>query len=617
MSNGINGNMQAALFHCGRIKRTDLRLRMEYYGLETRIYLLESGQYSIQILNYRELYQEIKQNFDSSIRSVGDWVEVVSEKPENSIREISPLANVTDNEGFFLTFRMLESLLISRFTDTDFRKVEVYHEDSIRLEICLGKQISSEKETEIKDFVLNMQIGFSDVKIYADQNLPDPLYVNEVNLACTDSHYKFSVEDSEFWFDNVNKIYSGDMTRESLRFWDPDQTKCYMDFGVWQNKNINIRSAVLLYDKVYIAFPLDMNFDKFLEQQHLMIQDLYELVEQKKLVLLLPNTENRYNRKILEDLYGIDSNCVVSKRGINALLAMYYCELEKQYMEIWKGKEEFLQELCKMSIKTQNPQIKMFSDMLLWPIRTRIKSFEMLTSYGPSALSAIGVNKLVRLPERDRKNIEFELTVNAPSIHIATALQSTYFPFYLENDSGSYSDAGVATILGNILNMYNYLGKGQLENIEEYSKKVDEEKQCIYLLKPENSVDMKHILAYEKKYHTSHTLKRILEDLASLDSAKRTEKVKEYNNAIAEAGLEKMDAGMAWNYVLSAGGFIPGIGTGVSVLGILYQMAQDLGIGEKYIIKKLEQGTASERDKIYLLDKINRVAQIRISRKNT
>ena len=82
--------MQAALFHCGRIKRTDLRLRMEYYGLETRIYLLESGQYSIQILNYRELYQEIKQNFDSSIRSVGDWVEVVSEKPENSIREISP-----------------------------------------------------------------------------------------------------------------------------------------------------------------------------------------------------------------------------------------------------------------------------------------------------------------------------------------------------------------------------------------------------------------------------------------------------------------------------------------------------------------------------------------------
>lgn len=33
--------------------------------------------------------------------------------------------------------------------------------------------------------------------------------------------------------------------------------------------------------------------------------------------------------------------------------------------------------------------------------------------------------------------------------------------------------------------------------------------------------------------------------------------------------------------------------------------------------KKLEQGTASERDKIYLLDKINRVAQIRIFRKKT
>ena len=30
MSNGITGNMQAALFHCGRIKRTDLRLGMAW-----------------------------------------------------------------------------------------------------------------------------------------------------------------------------------------------------------------------------------------------------------------------------------------------------------------------------------------------------------------------------------------------------------------------------------------------------------------------------------------------------------------------------------------------------------------------------------------------------------
>lgn len=75
--------------------------------------------------------------------------------------------------------------------------------------------------------------------------------------------------------------------------------------------------------------------------------------------------------------------------------------------------------------------------------------------------------------------------------------------------------------------------------------------------------------------------------------------------------------GMAWNYVLSAGGFIPGIGTGVSVFGHLIPDGTGSGNWQKYIIKKLEQGTASERDKIYLLDKINRVAQIRISRKNT
>ena len=47
--------------------------------------------------------------------------------------------------------------------------------------------------------------------------------------------------------------------------------------------------------------------------------------------------------------------------------------------------------------------------------------------------------------------------------------------------------------------------------------------------------------------------------------------------------IKHLRLGMAWNYVLSAGGFIPGIGTGVSVLGILYQMAQDLGIGKNIL----------------------------------
>lgn len=211
-----------------------------------------------------------------------------------------------------------------------------------------------------------MKNGFTDVEIQIDEHLSDPILIKTVDLACTDSRYKFSIEDSEFWFSNAQKIYSGNLTRESLRFFDPEKTKCYMDFSIWQNRNVNIRSAVLLYDTVYIAFPLQMNFEKFLEQQHLTVKDLYTLIENQKLVILLPNTESRYDKNILDEMYGMNPNCIVSKRGINALMAMYYCELEKQYMKIWKGKEEVLKEFCR-TVQKRRPLAKMFADMLLWP----------------------------------------------------------------------------------------------------------------------------------------------------------------------------------------------------------------------------------------------------------
>ena len=77
----------------GSIKRSDFKLRLEYYGLKTHIYLLKTGQYAIQLLNYPELYDEIKENFEHTIRQVGDDVELIIEKPDNIREEITPIKN--------------------------------------------------------------------------------------------------------------------------------------------------------------------------------------------------------------------------------------------------------------------------------------------------------------------------------------------------------------------------------------------------------------------------------------------------------------------------------------------------------------------------------------------
>ena len=105
-------------------------------------------------------------------------------------------------------------------------------------------------------------------------------------------------------------------------------------------------------------------------------------------------------------------------------------------------------------------------------------------------------------------------------------------------------------------------------------------------------------------------MKKILEDLAFLDDKKCEEKIKEYNNAIAEAGMEKAGIGTILNYMLSVGGFLPGAGTAFSIAGLFTQILNDLGIKEKKTIARIENGTASEKDKIFLLDKVNRVAHL-------
>ena len=78
-------------YDCGSVKRDDLQLRMKYFGLKTKIYLIESCHYAIHILNHHDMYDEIKVDFDRNIRRIASWVELVKEKPVKIIEEIERL----------------------------------------------------------------------------------------------------------------------------------------------------------------------------------------------------------------------------------------------------------------------------------------------------------------------------------------------------------------------------------------------------------------------------------------------------------------------------------------------------------------------------------------------
>ena len=598
----------------GRIRRADFTLKTKYWGLDTKIYLIEHHHYAIQLLNYLNLFQEISLDFNKNIRNAGDYIELVIEKPQAVICEIKPTQNIAyNNEGIFLNHEMLESLLISRFCNVRFLRINVTHNNGVELIIEVGDETHPNDIYMIKQFVLDLKIGFSNVMVTAKSSENSGLINTKVELACTDNRFVFSKLDSEFWFENVERIYEGNLTRENLRFFDSSKTKCYMDFSVWNNENINIRSTALLYDTVYISFPLGEHINTFLEQQHLSMADLEVLIEQNKLVVLLPNTESRYDKKIIDHLCGVNHNNIVSKRGINAVMAMFYCELEQKYMSFWNGKQDLLQAICEDCFKASDKTRQIVSDWILWPMRARRESFELLTNYSPIMLQNIGANTLFEqlfVNHEQGKNISFELMMNSNSIHIASALQATYFPFSTSSQEGIYSDYSVANLLGSIINMYQYTSQKQQDSIRDYTEALEKERKAIYLLNTDNSVSLKNILDYGKKYSTTTTLTKILNNISNLSEDKQKQRITEYNNLIAEIGEEKIGGKAIMNYVLSGAGFIPTIGTAASIISLLGQIFDDSGIMRELIKRKVSSGNGSVTDEVYLLDKLSRVARL-------
>lgn len=607
--------MTDILYDCGSVKRADLNLRTKYYGMKTKIYLVEKNYYVIQLLNFLDMFNDIKEDFDYNIRSVGDWVELALQKPKNILTVVEPLTNLAhNNEGIFLTNEMFQSLLISKFPRVNFVSIRVEHQNGPNIIITVGDDTNNSDIIAIKIFVQELRIAFKTVNVEKDLSSEMFLCNKNVELACTDKNFLFSVADSEFWFDNVEKIYSGEIGKENLRYFDSSKTKCYMDFSLWNNENINIRSNALLYDTIFLSFPLESHIDDFLRQQHLKVNDLEEMVARSKLVVLLPNTEYRYDEKIIDRLYEINNNAIVSKRGINALMAIFYCELERKYLSFWQGNEQILEALCKECIKSSDNRMKILYEWLMWPIKAKHDSYELLTSYSPMKLPAIGANKLFEGIEQkymeNSKDIEFELVVNSNAIHIATALQATYFPFVNNGEKGGYSDMTVSNILGNVINAYQYSFDEQQHSIKAYSEMLDKERKSIYLLKSDNSLSLKNVLDYADKYSTTTTLKTLLQDLSKLDIVQQNQKISEYNNLIAEIGKEKITSHNILNYILSGVGFIPGIGTTASIISVILQLLEDFGIKRNIVKKKFKTGTAVTADEVYLLDKLSRVAKI-------
>lgn len=603
-------------FDCGSIKRDDHRLRMKYYGLKTRIYLLRPGQYVIQLLNYQDKIDLIRPVFDHSIRMVTDWVSLSAEPPVSYLAEIPPLeASDTPCEGLPLTDLQLKSLLISRFPKVTFYTINVsFSPGETTLRITVSSQVSVEQRSEIQQFLYSLNERFHQIFVEpTDEAHPEAMpYIDEVFLACTDVSKPYSVSDADFWFDNEKSLFQGELPAEQLRFYRPG-TKCYLDLSVFSNSKINLRSNLMLYDTVYLCPPPKDRLADFMAEQHLSQQDFETMAEQGKLVVFLPRNENCYESGLIDRLYAANPNAVVSKRGINALMAAYYTNLEQRYLNLWQGHKELLAELSMICTFSEDPKLRSVGSWLTWPIRAKAQCKELLHICGPIQISAFGISDLFApfFPPEEWKKVEFEFLANGSTPQIAAALHATYFPFQAGD---RYSDKGVAAIINQLLNGYLYPYEAQQKTLQSYQETLERSRQALRLLRVNNAVPVKTLLEYSNRYQTTLALKTILEQLTALPDQEQAQKIQEYNRLLAEIGQEKFSLKENFpSYVLSCAGLVS---LPASILGLLLQLFGDLGIlkdlKDRSALQAIQKGTATQKQEVYLLDRISRVAQIQL-----
>ncbi len=512
---------------------------------------------------------------------------------------------------FLLIPQKLEIKDLEHIINYNFEGVEIKIEEINRnmCRVASFKELPKEDEMLIMNFVKEK---FPEKYFLVNKNSGAFNKMPLVTKAMLNKDFEYSIREAEFWFNNAGKIYSGEFQKKDFGFFDPLKSKCYFDGSSFQN--IDIRNLILLYDEIYLGFPIEDRLNDFLYNQNMSKDQFVELVERGKIKLMLPNFEERYDKDTIRYLESVAPNSILGKRMINSILATEFVEIENKYF--LKEVEDFkvLYKLIEIFKNTELGNSMLSEEILLWPLKIKNESFKLFNVNGPMSLDAIGVNKVFekKIKMIEKKNeLSFEFMVNSPNIHIAHALDATYFPFFSKNSN--YSDKGVSNILGKFLNMYKY-SRGDYEKALWDISNVHKERNSVDLLNCRSEIDVIKFLELNEKYKSTSHLKNLLLNLESMNEVERRQKIKNINELLLEL-LEAKNGAMI-DYALIGSSFIPQLSMGATVLSAFRCIWSNFNIGEKKKIEKLFEKYYNEKlrgedvNGIHTLAKINRMASL-------
>lgn len=618
------------------VQRNDLDLRMEIIGLDTEIYKVNSFEYLIYCLNYTGDFNQFIDTFNSSIRHIGLNIELTNVKPLNFLYKIDniPKNNVVNGfKGLWMTEQDLFNFIQSKFYNVDVIGISIPARGlDFAIEIEVANETGEEQIITMKNDLLNLELGTDNILIRRSKNNKENSNQdNQIQHEFIKSfegmglslhkEFQFTLTEADTWFNQIDDIYIGKMTRNDMAFFRENSSKCFLDCSVFGN--INLRRVLLLYDTVYLAPPINSHFDRFMDDQNIVLNELVELIDMGKLVLLLPNQETRYNNKLLLESYNVNPNSIVGRRGVNTLLTSYFVETKNQYVERIPQINEVVSDLYMRGAKDNDCDLQNIAQLLAWPITAAASSFKLTTS-SPMSVAAFGINDVIYSYFKNadvKKSLEFEFTINSLSAHISTALQATYFPVIHQDKSNLYSNSTITNIMGDYLKMFWYNAES-LDNLKLLNHQ--NETNFIKLFECNESISILKVARLADDYKTPDRFRAILSNFEKMDEHERKRKINEYNDLLFDIHERQGRSGKKLLKMMMGGiEFLPidpRVQMILSLIGIISDSMNDSSMienrKEMKSIEKIIRASGIANDEhtakdIYLLDKISRVAMLK------
>lgn len=613
----------------GQCRRMDLYLRGDFPYLSTIIYKVDEHSYKIYVENYSN-FNELYLHFDRKVRYVTTDVKLTNIIPSEYILVLSPISDKDiskDFEGVGFTNPLLHEHIKAKYPDAVILKFDENHNNQT-LNLELESSISTNRAKDIENGLNAIKIPYQFVVVLSDNNdfkqkIPsietDPMIIQSASFFKS-LNLPFIERDEKLWFDNIDNIYNGTIDKDNLYFFDKKKTKCLINLTMFHN--INIRNLLLLYDVIYCVLPLSTTMNDTLKLQKLSSDDLLYLVKNGRLIFVNMQPESRMDYGFLNEAYQENNNSVVGRRALSTLSTIDLVEMNKNYilndLDINKLVFPLLTDLSKF----MKVDCHKLSDFIFWPQKALRRGFDSLNFSGPMGISHYGVNNLLTstLSEDKQEVYGFEFLVHSPTIHLAHALDATYFPFY--DKSSKYTEHPYAMMMANTLNMYKHMN---MDSINEFRLSLDNTSQTNLSIDLLSIFEINYYISIDEfEQSTNNALIRkglnsLFSELSSLNNDERQEVTKKYNSEVEEIvksrklKSEGLDLGTE---------FISGLADAM----FLRQMGKFLGWGNDKLKKSsssynemseiveyklLSIQNDEEKEKISLLSKINRVARLR------